>query len=142
MAVLHEAIRNYSRSTSILTDHSSQFYANASEERKKKVSVFEKMLVEFEIKQILADARHPQANGNLERLYSEIQRKLPKFEAIMMRKSDPVDLFMEWCNHRRSHMFLGVDGENETPTHAFIRKMPPRGETVVDKQTGEEYHVK
>ena len=111
MAVLHEAIRNYSRSTSILTDHSSQFYANASEERKKKVSVFEKMLVEFEIKQILADARHPQTNGNLERLYSEIQRKLPKFEAIMMRKSDPVDLFMEWCNHRRSHMFLGVDGE-------------------------------
>ncbi len=142
MAVLHEAIRNYSRSTSILTDHSSQFYANASEERKKKVSVFEKMLVEFEIKQILADARHPQTNGNLERLYSEIQRKLPKFEAIMMRKSDPVDLFMEWCNHRRSHMFLGVGGENETPTHAFIRKMPPRGETVVDKQTGEEYHVK
>ena len=142
MAVLHEAIRNYSRSTSILTDHSSQFYANASEERKKKVSVFEKMLVEFEIKQILADVRHPQTNGNLERLYSEIQRKLPKFEAIMMRKSDPVDLFMEWCNHRRSHMFLGVGGENETPTHAFIRKMPPRGETVVDKQTGEEYHVK
>ena len=142
MAVLHEAIRNYSRSTSILTDHSSQFYANASEERKKKVSVFEKMLVEFEIKQILAGVRHPQTNGNLERLYSEIQRKLPKFEAIMMRKSDPVDLFMEWCNHRRSHMFLGVGGENETPTHAFIRKMPPRGETVVDKQTGEEYHVK
>ena len=142
MAVLHEAIRNYSRSTSILTDHSSQFYANASEERKKKVSVFEKMLVEFEIKQILADVRHPQTNGNLERLYSEIQRKLPKFEAIMMRKSDPVDLFMEWCNHRRSHMFLGVGGENETPAHAFIRKMPPRGETVVDKQTGEEYHVK
>ena len=86
--------------------------------------------------------RHPQTNGKLERLHGEIQRKLPEFEAIMMRKSDPVDLFMEWYNHRRPHMSLGVDGENETPTHAFIRKMPPRGETVVDKQTGEEYHVK
>ena len=39
-------------------------------------------------------------------------------------------------------MSLGVDGESETPAHAFIRKMPSRGETVVDKQTGEEYHVK
>ena len=142
LAVLEEAIKNHGKPASIMTDRGSQFYANASEAKKKGASVFEKMLVEFEIKQILADARHPQTNGNLERLYSEIQRKLPKFEAIMMRKSDPVDLFMEWCNHRRSHMFLGVDGENETPTHAFIRKMPPRGETVVDKQTGEEYHVK
>ena len=59
----------------------------------------------------------------------------------MMRKSDPVDLFMEWYNHRRPHMSLGVDGENETPVQAFVRKMPPRGEIVVDEQTGEEYHV-
>ena len=103
---------------------------------------FEKRLAELGIKQILAGLRHPQTNGKLERLHGEIQRKLPEFEAIMMRKSDPVDLFMEWYNHRRPHMSLGVDGENETPAHAFIRKMPPRGETVVDKQTGEEYHVK
>ena len=55
----------------------------------------------------------------------------------MMCKSDPVDLFMGGYNHRRLHMSLGVDGESETPTHAFIRKMPSRGETIVDKQTGE-----
>ena len=29
----------------------------------------------------------------------------------MMRKSDPVDLFVEWYNHKRPHMSLGVDGE-------------------------------
>ena len=68
--------------------------------------------------------------------------KLPEFEAIMMRKSDPVDLFMEWYNHRRPHMYLGVYGENATPAQAFARKMPSRGEIVVDKQTREEYHVK
>ena len=39
-------------------------------------------------------------------------------------------------------MSLGVDGASETLVHAFIRKMPPRGETVVDKRTGEEYRVK
>ena len=38
-------------------------------------------------------------------------------------------------------MSLDVDGENETPVQAFARKMPPRGEIVVDEQTEEEYHV-
>ena len=142
LTVPEEAIKNHGKPAFIMTDRGSQFYANASVAKRKRASVFKKKLAEFEINQILTDARHPQTNGNLERLYSEIQRKLPEFEAIMMRKSDPADLLMEWCNHGRSHMSLDVDGENETPTHALIRKMPPRGETVVDKQTGEEYHVK
>ena len=89
-----------------------------------------------------AGIRHPQTNGKLERLHGKIQRKLPEFEAIMMRKSDPVNLFMEWYNRKRPHMSLGVDGASATLVHALIRKMPPRGETVVEKQTGEEYHVK
>ena len=142
LTVLEEAIKNHGKSASIMTDRGSQFYANASEAKTKAASVFEKKLVELGIKQILAGVRHPQTNGNLERLHGEIQCKLPEFEAIMMRKSDPVDLLMEWHNHRRLHMFLGVNGENETPVHAFMRKMSSRGETVVDKQTGEEYHVK
>ena len=89
-----------------------------------------------------AGIRHPQTNGKPKEIHGKIQRKLPEFEAIMMRKSDPANLFMEWYNRKRPHMSLGVDGESETLAHAFIRKMPPRGETVVDKQTGEEYHVK
>ena len=141
LAVLDEAIKNHGKPASIMTDRGSQFYASALEAKKKGASVFEKRLVELGIRQILAGVRHPQTNGKLERLHGEIQRKLPEFEAIMMRKSDPVDLFMEWYNHRRPHMSLGVDGENETPVQAFARKMPPRGEIVVDEQTGEEYHV-
>ena len=37
------------------------------------------------------------------------------------------------------HMSL-KDGE-ETPAEAFIRKMP-KEETVIDEQSGEEYHVR
>ena len=78
---------------------------------KKGASDFEKRLVGLEIHQILARVKHPQTNGKLERLHGEIQRKLPEFEAIMMRKSDPVDLFRRWYNHERPHMSLGRGGE-------------------------------
>ena len=59
----------------------------------------------------------------------------------MMRKSDPIDLFMDWYNNRRPHQ--SPDFENlETPARAFARKMPPAGETVIDEQTGEKYDVR
>ena len=95
LAVLEEAIKNHSEPASIMTGRGSQFYANASETKRKEVSVFEKKLIEFGIKQILAGVRHPQTNGKMEKLHGKIQRKLPEFEAVMMRKSDPADLFME-----------------------------------------------
>ena len=78
-----------------MTDRRSQFYANAPEAKKKCASVFEKRLAELGIEQILAGLRHSQTNCKLEELHGEIQRKLPEFETIMMRKSDPVNLFME-----------------------------------------------
>ena len=134
------AIKNHGKPASIMTDRGSQLYANASEAKKKGVSEFEKRLVSLGIRQILAGARHPQTNGKLERLHGELQRKLPEFVAIMMRKSDPADLFMRWYNHEGPHMSLGRGGE-ETPAEAFVRKMPPRGEIVVDEQTGEEYRA-
>ena len=59
----------------------------------------------------------------------------------MMRKSDPIDLFMKWYNYDRPHMSLDWDNL-EKPAEAFARKMPPKGKTVIDKQTGEEYHVR
>ena len=113
-AVLDEAIKNHGKPASIMTDRGAQFYANAAEAKKRGASVFEKRLVELGIRQTLAGVRHPQANGKLDKMHGEIQRKLPEFEAIMMRKSDPVDLFMEWYDHRRLHMSLGVDGQEET----------------------------
>ena len=59
LAVLEEAIKNHGKPASIMTDRGSQFYANASEAKKKGASVFEKRLVELGIKQILAGLRHP-----------------------------------------------------------------------------------
>ena len=72
----------------------------------------------------------------IERLHGEIQRKLHEFESIMMRKSDPMDLFMRWYNYDRPHMSLN---DGETPAEAFERKMAPKGERIIDEQTGEEY---
>ena len=120
----------------------SQFYANEKKDSAKRgISIFEERLVELKIQQILAGVRHPQTNGKLERLHGEIQRKLHRFEEIMMRKSDPIDLFMKWYNYDRPHMSLDWDNL-EKPAEAFVRKMPPKGQTVIDEQTGEEYHVR
>ena len=124
LKVLDEAIKHHGKPASIMTDHGSQFYANEAEARKRGESEFEKRLVELDIKQILARIKHPQTNGKLERIHGEIQRKLPEFEAILMRTSDPIDLFMKWYNYDRPHRSLDFD-KLETPWAAFQRKMPP-----------------
>jgi putative transposase len=140
LKVLDGAIARHGKPASILTDHGSQFYANEAEARKRGESEFEKRLVELDIRHILARVKHPQTNGKLERIHGEIQRKLPEFEAILMRTSEPIDLFMKWYNYERPHMSLDYD-RLETPWEAFQRKMPIAGTTVVDEQTKEEYAV-
>ena len=139
LRVLDGAVKNHGRPASIMTDHGAQFYANEKEAKARGESGFEKKLAGLGIRQILAGVGHPQTNGKVERLHGEIQRKLHEFEAIMMRKSDPMDLFMRWYNYDRPHMSL-EDGE--TPAEAFERKMAPKGERVIDGQTGEEYDVR
>ena len=64
LVVLENAIRNHGKPASIMTDHGSQFYANASEIKKKWVSEFEKRLVSLGIRQILAGSgiRRPTAS--------------------------------------------------------------------------------
>ena len=94
-----------------MTDHGSQSCASEKENAARGASRFEKRLVELGIRQVLAGVNHPQTNGKPERLHGEIQRKLHEFEEIMMRKSDPIDLFMQWYNHDRPHMSL--DWENQ-----------------------------
>ncbi len=69
-------------------------------------SRFEGSLEALGIRQVLAGVRHPQTNGKVERLHGEIQRRLHEFEDMMMRKSDPTDLFMKWYNYDRPHMSL------------------------------------
>ena len=49
---------------------------------------------------------------------------------------DAMSRLVEWYNHERDHMSLD---EGETPDMAYARKMPPRGETVMDPQSGITY---
>ncbi len=140
LLVLDKAIKDHGRPASILTSHKKQFYASESEAEKNVASQFEMRLVELGIKQIFARANQSYTNNRLARLFSEVQRKLPAFEAIMQRVSDPVDLFMKWYNYDRPHMSLGKGGY-ETPHEAFNRKMPKEG-TVIDESSGDEHHVK
>lgn len=97
-----------------MTDHGSQFYANKADSRKRVESEFEKRMVGMGIRHVLARVKHPQTNGKLGRIHGEIQRKLPEFEAILMRTSESIDLFMRWYNYERPHMSLDYDNL-ETP---------------------------
>ena len=140
LAVLDAAVGNHGRPASIMTGRGSQFYADERENAAGGAGPFERRLVELGIRQALAGVNRPQTNGKLGRLYGEIRRKLHEFEGIMMRKSDPIDLFMQWYNHDRPHMSL--DWENrETPAQAFERRMPEGGRTAVDGQAGEGHDV-
>lgn len=131
--VLKEAIARHGKPASILTDRGVQFYANESEEREKGATVFERFLVENEIRQILARVSHPQTNGKIERFFGTVKRKLPRFD-------NDLDRLMVWYNTVRPHMSLNLD-EIETPYRAYIRKMPKDG-TVIDEDAGEIYHAK
>ena len=152
IAVLQEAISNHGRPASILTDHGSQFYANAGEYKQKGASEFEKELVALDIKHILARVNHPQTNGKLERFHGELQRKLGIFtesdytKTVRITDSNPhvgdpfntesnrddVSRFIDWYNNIRPHMSLNED-IGETPSQAFIRKMPPKGEDIIEE---------
>ena len=129
--VLEEAIAIYGKPASILTDRGIQFYANESEEREKGATVFERYLVENEIRQVLSRVMHPQTNGKVERFFRTVKDKLSEFESL--------EGLMEWYNEVRPHMSLNLD-VIETPHQAFVRKMPGEG-TVIDEEAGEVYHA-
>jgi putative transposase len=131
--VLKEAIRKHGRPASILTDRGAQFYANESEERERGATLFERYLVENEIRHVLARVSHPQTNGKVERFFGTVKVKLPSF-------GGDVDELMTWYNTVRPHMSLNLD-EIETPYRAYARKMPSNG-TVVDEESGEVYHAR
>ena len=153
ITVLHDAISNHGRPASILTDHSSQFYANAGEYKQKGASEFEKELVRLDIKHILARVNHPQTNGKLERFHGELQCKLGIFtesdytKTVRITDSNPhvgspfntesnrdddVSRFIDWYNNIRPHMSLNED-IGETLSQAFIRKMSPKGEDIIEE---------
>ena len=72
LAVPDEAIEKYSKLTSILTDHGSQFYTNESEVKKNSVLRFEEIMAELDVKHILARVKYLQTNGKLEMLHGDL----------------------------------------------------------------------
>jgi putative transposase len=130
--VLKEAVRKHGRPASILTDRGIQFYANEAEEREKGATVFERYLVENEIRQVLSRVSHPQTNGKVERFFKTVKDKLHRFGSI--------DELMRWYNVKRPHMSLNLD-VIETPYQAYLRKMPKDG-IAVDEESGEVYHAR
>jgi putative transposase len=129
--VLKEAIKNHGRPASILTDRGIQFYAVEAEDRMRGSTVFERYLVENEIRQILSRVSHPQTNGKVERFFRTVKDKLDRFENI--------DALIEWYNMTRPHMSLNLE-IIETPNQAYARKMPESG-IVTDEESGETYHA-
>lgn len=57
-----------------------------------------------------------------------------------MYRFGDIHRFVSWWNHIRPHMSLNWDNL-EMPAGAFIRKMPPKGTTMVDEQSREVYGV-
>lgn len=53
---------------------------------------------------------HRQAGANTR----QDPAQAPEFEAILMRTSEPIDLFMRWSNYERLHMSLDYE-RLETP---------------------------
>ena len=144
-AVPGAAIRDRGSPASTMTDHGSRFCANEEEGAGRGAGGFEKHLAKLGVRQILAGVRHPRTDGRLERLHGEIQRRLPGFEAAVMRTSEPAGLPMKRYSHDRPHGSPNRGGL-ETPAQAFERKMPEAtttesGEKIIDTQMGGEYHA-
>jgi len=131
--VLKGAISKHGKPASILTDRGTQFYANETEEKQEKgATVFERYLVENEIRHILARVSHPQTNGKVERFFKTVKDKMHAFGSL--------DELIVWYNTVRPHMSLNLD-IIETPYQAYIRKMPEREGVVEDQEAGERYHA-
>ena len=161
LAVLDAAIKTHGKPASIMSDHGIQFYASESETHRRGRTKFEMRLEDLGIKHILARVRHPQTNGKIERFHEEIERHLGGFEAASAAVStrcrpdgaaghvggpfhqdgpkDAMTRLVEWYNEDRPHMSLD---EGETPSMAYIRKMPPRGQRVIDEQSGDVYEAR
>jgi putative transposase len=132
--VLKEAITKHGKPASILTDRGIQFYASQTEEREKGSTLFERYLVENEIRQILGRVSHPQTNGKVERFFGTVKQKLPRFD-------DDIDRLITWYNMKRPHMSLNLE-VIETPYQAYLRKMPSGDvATIEDEEAGERYHA-
>lgn len=117
VGVLKEAMNEYGRPASILSDRGSSFYAIEAEARSKGLTVFELYLMRNHIKQILSRVNHPQTNGKLEKLFDTVERGLAK-------GFSPLERCVYWYNCIKPHGALDLE-RAETPVEAYYRKMEP-----------------
>ena len=125
------------------------------------MTVFEERLKSLGIVHILARVGHTQTNGKIERFHEEIERRLEGFEAESVAVStrcgpdgagghvggpfyqdgptDAMTRLVRRHNEDRPHMSLS---EGETPAMAYVRKMPPREQRVIDVQLGDVYEAR
>ena len=131
LEVLEKAISKWGRPASILTDRGIQFYAQEAGDRLRGLTVFERYLIEQDIRHVLSRVNHPQTNGKVERFFGTVKAKMKWFSSV--------DELITWYNEVRIHMSLDWD-RAETPHEAFVRKLPPKGK-VIDERSGEAYRV-
>jgi putative transposase len=130
--VLKRAISKHGKPAVIFTDRGTQFYATETDEKMKGLTMFEKYLIEDDIKQMLSRVGHPRTNGKIERFFRTVEDKRKFFTSI--------DELIEWYNMKRPHMSLNPD-IIETPYQAYQRKMPGKDGVITDEESGEIYHA-
>ena len=110
--VLKQAIVEYGKPKSVLSDRGIQFYATEAEAREKGLTEFETYLMRNRIMHILGRVSHPQTNGKVEKLFDEVGKKVKWFPSI--------DEWVEWYNTVKPHGALDL----KTPIDAYYERMP------------------
>jgi len=95
------------------SDHGSQFICNEKEGKKQGEGEFTEVLNSYEVKQIFARVKRPQANGKVERLISTIKK--------LWRELGSLEKAVKHYNYKRPHRSL-TNGKLRTPYQAFQEK--------------------
>ena len=111
--VLADAIKQYGRPASVITDNGKQFTSNVESLDCNKPVEFEEYLMKNHINHIHSRPYHPQTNGKIEKFWDIFECKIIHFKSI--------DEFIHWYNHIRPHGALDLD-EMETPADAYYTK--------------------
>ena len=113
--VLEKGIQVYGIPKAIVNDHGTQFVSLERQKCKNPAdNLFQQTLKKYGIKQIKARVKHPQTNGNLERLFyttSQLKKHFRNTETAI-----------HYYNFKRPHMSL-ENGSLRVPFQAFIDKM-------------------
>jgi len=90
-AVLSDAITQYGRPASVLSDNGKQFTSNVEPFDHNKPVYFEEQLMKHHIKHSHTRVRHPQTNVKLEKFWDIFENKITYFKSV--------EQFVHWYNH-------------------------------------------